>query len=416
MKTTLQTRTAGTAQGLALVTAPLFSMLGAVLIAPLLATMFAEFKDTPYANVIVPLLLTAPALFLALMSPLTGILGDKIGARKVLLCSLAVYGFAGMAPLFLDSLYSILASRLLLGIAEAGLVTASMSLLSNYFQGDKRQKWIAYQMVVLPWAGAIIMGLAGVLADIEWRLAFSMYSLSFLTLFFGLFVLYDPKPEDEISAPVTPTEIEDTPTTQPLTWKLMLHFAVIAVPGSIAFYTAPTQLAFLLDAHGFSNPSTSANITAIGLVISAAGALVTRKLTHIPAGKVLTLGFSLMGIGLILMAQGGNVPTIATGLVLQQVGGGAMLVTAMTYLLSFASVTERGKFSGFWWFTYTLAQFFTPLVLSGLQAITGSRITAITVIGAAIVVYCTWLLSNKSMLRAVVPGANGSPKQSTTAT
>lgn len=399
-------RTAGTPQGLVLVTAPLFGMLGAVLIAPLLATIYAEYEQTPYANIIVPLLLTAPALFIALLSPLAGVLGDKIGSRKVLLWSLAVYGFAGMAPVFLDSLYAILASRLLLGIAEAGLVTASMALLSNYFSGDKRQQWIAYQMVILPWAGAIIIGVAGIVADIDWRLTFVMYSLSFIAFTAGLFLLFDPQQPTENTADAALATTPSTQTAKPLTWKLMLHISAIAIPGSVAFYTAPTQLAFLLDAQGFSNPSTSANVTAIGLIISALGALSTRKLTNVSVGKVLSMGFMLMGVGLILMSQGNNVPTIATGLALQQIGGGAMLVTAMTYVLSLATPQERGKFSGFWWFIYTISQFFTPLLLSVLLAITADRATAITIAGSLFIVLCAWLLTNKAMQRAVVPKPN----------
>jgi hypothetical protein len=39
----------------------------------------------------------------------------------VLLYSLSLYGFAGMAPMALESLGAIFASRFLVGVAEAGM-------------------------------------------------------------------------------------------------------------------------------------------------------------------------------------------------------------------------------------------------------------------------------------------------------
>jgi MFS family permease len=103
----------GARQALVLISAPLFAMLGALLVAPLLSTIEASYRGTPHADVLVPMLLTAPALFLALLSPVAGLVGERLGPRRLLLWSLGVYGLLGMAPIFLKSLYAILASRLL---------------------------------------------------------------------------------------------------------------------------------------------------------------------------------------------------------------------------------------------------------------------------------------------------------------
>ncbi|MDA8348488.1 MAG: MFS transporter, partial [Pseudomonadota bacterium] len=82
-----------------------------MLMAPLLPTMLASFHAAPYAQVLVPLLLTAPALLLALFAPFAGLVAGRVGTRRLLLVSLSLYGIAGTAPMYLRTLETILSSR-----------------------------------------------------------------------------------------------------------------------------------------------------------------------------------------------------------------------------------------------------------------------------------------------------------------
>jgi MFS family permease len=392
-------RVAGAPQGIILILVPLFAMLGAVLMAPILATMQAYFKDTPHADVLVPMLLTTPALCLALLSPFAGMLGDRIGARPIALWSLGLYAIAGTSPMYLPSLYWIFASRLLVGVAEAGLVASSMVLLSAYFNGDERQKWIAYQNAALPWIAALLIGITGRLGNLSWRVTFAMYALSLLVLIAAIRYLFEPSQSIGRAAEQA---AERASGLRLPPWRPLLRIIAIAVPGSIAFYAAPIELAFLLELQGQTAPSTSANVTAVCLVIGPFGALLSRKLTHLSVGKVLAIAMSTMGVGLIVMAVSRNVPSLAVGMVIQQMGGGLMLVTGMTYVLSLAKPHERGLYSGAWWFFYMLSQFVTPVVMSALLALTGTRTSSVIVAGVLILATCVWLLFAGALRRAVV--------------
>lgn len=397
-------RKPGALQGLVLITAQLFSMLGAVLIAPMLSTMMKEFQATPGAEVLVPMLLTAPSLLLAFFSPVAGILGGRIGHRNLFLSALLIYGLTGMAPLFLTSLYGILASRLLLGAAEAALVTTAMVLLGAYFAGDERQKWVSYHMVVTPWAGAIIVAASGALGSLNWRYIFAMYGISLIVFLVALFAIREPKsdaaamPEAE-GAPVN-LPAGDVPV--PFAWRSLVHLGFIAVPGSVAFYIAPTQLSFLLDAVGASSPQVSATATAIALAVAPVGAFLTRRLRFLTAGRVLGLGFVAMAIGLLAMALGKSSAFITAGFVLQQIGGGIMIVTAISYVLAISSAEDRGKFSGYWWFIYTLAQFFAPPILVGLQRLLGGTTPAVVASALLLLVYSSWVFSSRLLARNIV--------------
>lgn len=391
-------RSAGNAQGILLILVPLFAMLGAVLMAPVLATLQAHFRDVAHADVLVPMLLTAPALCLAVLSPLAGMLGDRIGPRRVLLWALALYAIAGTAPMYLQSLHLIFASRLLVGVAEAGLVTTSTALLSIYFTGDGRQKWITYQNTALPWIAAAIIGVTGALGNLNWRVTFGVYALSLPVLLLATRYLFEPEVRGE---PQTGLRLPP--------WRPLLRIIAIAVPGSVAFYVAPVELAFLLQSQGEVAPSTGANVTALCLILGPLGALLSRKLTHFSVGRVLAAAMAIMGAGLIVMALGRNVATVAAGMVVQQMGGGLMLVTALTYVLSLAKPEERGLYSGAWWLFYMLAQFMTPLLMSALLHVTGERASSVIMAGVLVVSTCVWLLFARALRRAVVVAdtANG---------
>ncbi len=384
-------RSPGTAQGLVLVIVPLFSMLGAVLIAPLLPSIQATFHDTPYVDVLVPLLLTTPALCLALLSPVAGALSGRIGPLRMLIGSLVLYAAAGTAPMYLASLEAIFVSRLLVGVAEAAMVTAGTTLLSHYFSGDDRQKWFAYQSATLPLLGAALIWATGMLGNLSWRATFIMYASSLLTALAAAYYLF------EVPRATTSSRLSRFPPLRPL-----LLIMGIAIPGSIAFYVAPVELAYLLQQRGFTQPSTAASITALGLILSPGGALISRKLTRLSVGVVLSIAMGAMGLGLIGMALSTHLAMMAACMALQQMGGGLMVVTGLTYTTSLAQPHERGVYSGAWWFVYMLAQFSTPLLMSALTELAGGRIAAVIAAGIVIAGTCAWLLAARALRRAVV--------------
>ena len=77
----------------------------------------------------------APVLAAALTAPLAGLLIDHRGRRAVLMVGLVLYALAGTVGPYLDGLAAVFASRLLLGVGVAGILTGQGALIGDYFAG-----------------------------------------------------------------------------------------------------------------------------------------------------------------------------------------------------------------------------------------------------------------------------------------
>jgi MFS family permease len=69
--------------------------------------------------------------------------------------------------------------RILLGIAEAFILTIGNALLADYFPEEERPKWLSIQGMVGPFLAALIMFGSGFLAAKGWQYPFIVYALAF---------------------------------------------------------------------------------------------------------------------------------------------------------------------------------------------------------------------------------------------
>src|SRR5438094_701209 len=88
-------RRAGPAQGVVVVAAAFLPILAIVALSPAVPTLMQRFADVPGATTLVPLIVTAPGLMIALFAPLMGWIADRYGRRKLLLIATSLYGVFG---------------------------------------------------------------------------------------------------------------------------------------------------------------------------------------------------------------------------------------------------------------------------------------------------------------------------------
>jgi MFS transporter, DHA2 family, multidrug resistance protein len=83
-----------------------------------------------------------------------GVLGDRVGRRRVLLVGFTFFGLASLASAYSHSPGQLIGARALMGLGAAAVMPATLAIISNVFDPKERAKAIGI------WAGAVGMGIA----------------------------------------------------------------------------------------------------------------------------------------------------------------------------------------------------------------------------------------------------------------
>ena len=388
VKPDLQTRIPGTLQGVLLLLPITMAVMGLVVLTPVLPRMQAEFSAVPGVEFLIPLALTAPALFLALLSPVAGFICDFSGRRRSLIVALILYAIVGVLPMALTSLTAIIIARMLLGCIEAVIVTASTTLIGDYFSGKEREKWLAYQTALASASAVVLFAIGGALGTISWRAPFAVYAISLLLAAGLLLWTWEP------AAPTSTTRIE---TRFP--WSTVLPTSAIAVFGGIMFYTLQIQLSYLLtDTFGVQSPGTIGALIAIGSLSVPLGAFTFRRAARLPVSLQLLLAFALIGISFVLMSRAQSVPVLMVWVVVNQFGCGMLLPTLVVWIMGKLPFEIRGRGTGIFMMSWWIGQFLSPQVAAVMGQQIGGLAPTLAVFG--------WLcmaaavLASLSLLRA----------------
>ena len=132
----------------------------------------------------VALLSTAFALPFALIQPVLGVIGDLMGKTKLMKICLSILVAATLACAFAPNFESLLAARILCGLAAGGIFPVSLAVAGDLVPVAQRQVAIG-RLLTAAMVGNLLGGsLAGVVGDlIGWR------SVFFTTTVIGLAVL-----------------------------------------------------------------------------------------------------------------------------------------------------------------------------------------------------------------------------------
>jgi MFS family permease len=175
-----------------LLTSTLTVMSGAT-IAPSLPAMQEYFADVPNSALLVRLVLTIPALFIAIGGLFAGQLVDRLGRKPLLIGSALLYGIAGSSGFLLNSLGAILVGRALLGLSVAGIMTGVTTLIADYYTGQTRANFMGLQAAFMGLGGVVFLSVGGFIADLNWRFPFLIYLSAWAILIAIALTIYEPE-------------------------------------------------------------------------------------------------------------------------------------------------------------------------------------------------------------------------------
>ncbi|NMN05238.1 MULTISPECIES: MFS transporter [unclassified Novosphingobium] len=359
-----QNRNPGVMTGIALLLPITLSTMAIVLLAPVLPGILAEFSGVPGHEYWVPMILTIPALCIALFSTLAGLLGDVFGRRRLLVASFVIYAIVGVAPVFLRDLGAILVSRIGVGIAEALIMVLSTTMIGDYFHGAARDKWLAAQTAFASVSALLFFNIGGQLGNFGWRTPFWVYLSALLMLALVLCFTWEPKDAAAQDGGAAAAGQAPARGWAGFPWARMLLILAITVYGAIFFYTVQIQASAGLAVLGVTNPARAGFLTSIASIGVPLGTFIYSRIGRWPVQRLLVIEFGFLAVGFLLMGRAETTGAFVVGCFINQLGAGLLLPTLLVWAMSLLAFEVRGRGAGMWQSAFALGQFLSPVVVT----------------------------------------------------
>ncbi len=372
---------------LTLLLASSLTVMSGATVSPSLPAMKQQFEsaisDPDLRTTLVKLVITLPALFIVIGSPIAGIIVDRFGRKPLLLITAILYGFAGSSGLYLESLPAILVGRAVLGLAVAGVMVSATTLIADYYSGPARAAFMGLQAGFMGLGGVVFLTIGGALAQQNWHYPFGIYLFAWLIV--PLIILFILEPNRGEAA--RPASAEMEPEDRALPVGVMAIVYGMTTLSQIAFYLIPVQLPFYLDALVRATPSQSGLAIALCTLFSAIASVTYGKLkqrmefvTFLPAI------FGFMGIGYLLIGQSSTWLQVLTGLGIAGMGLGLLMPNMSVWLSAAVPDALRGRALGGLSTSMFLGQFLSPIVTQPLTKSVGLGGTYALVGGGLVIV------------------------------
>lgn len=297
------------------------------------------------------------AIFLwiyAFMSPLSGIIADRLNRKWLIVGSLftwsAVTLLMGYATTF-DQLYAL---RAVMGISEAFYIPAGLSLIADYHQGKTRSLAVGFHTTGI-YLGQALGGFGAVVASsFSWQTTFHTFGLIgiaycvVLILFLKEHKAYTVQPEEkksikkEFSAMFKGLGILFGNISF---WVILFYFSAPSLPGWATKNWLPTlfssSLKIDMEHAGPMATITIAMASLIGVLVG--GYLSDKWVQKTLKGRIYTgvIGLALTLPALLLLAFGNSLMVIVAGAIIFGFGFGMFDVNNMPILCQFVSPRYR---------------------------------------------------------------------------
>lgn len=357
-----------------LAAATLVVMAGAV-ISPVLTLIQDEFGLSPGRA---GLIITTHSLLIAATAPLVGALIDRMGTKRVLLAGLAAYGVFGGAGALATSYPLLLASRVLFGVAAAGVMNGLTVSLLNLWQGRARDTVMGYQATAISAGGVLWPIIGGILGGIGWREPFAVYLIALPIAVAAVWLVPDSRPGSRPAS--TGTSAGSTPTgelwmrdllgrTPVLLWLYGLVFIVQLLLYSIIVFV-PQRL----DELGVTQPLIiSVYIAVINVAAGLIGLVYGRIRSRLSYRRIFLTGTALPVAAFAVLFLATQPWMLLVGTPLFGLGMALALAAIPVRIGETVPQQARGRAISYMSSMLLLGQFASPVLLGPLSAPFGNR-------------------------------------------
>lgn len=363
---------ASTTQGIVLMLAAVLPVMAVVSLVPVLPMLLQEFAAVEGSEFLVPIAITVPALCVAIFSPLAGWASDRIGRKNLLLVAFILYAAIGVLPLILSDIRHIIASRVLLGVSEATIMTVATALIGDYFHGERREKWVAIQVGVASISAILLIAIGGILGEtLGSRGPFLLYLLALPIALVSAFVLFEPAVHEDTHY----IDLGGFPFRQ------VIPLVAITLGVSLLFYTIVVKLGPILMLTAVVTPAIIGAAGAAANMGHVGGAILFGRFKSASGPSLLTAGLALAASGYFGLSVSGSLYASVASAVCASLGVGIMLPTLLSWTMRILPPVFRGRGTGIWTGTFFLGQFLAPVIAVSLEVALGGLGNLLAVYG-----------------------------------
>lgn len=378
-------RRAGFLQGIMLLLPITMAVMGVSVLMPVVHLLLEHFKDVPnYEYLVMGGVVTMPSIWVLLLSPAAGWMADRFGRRRMLILSMVAYSFAGVAPVFLSNLYAIIVSRVGVGICEAVVMTVSTTMISDYFRGRARERWLASQTAVASVSALGIIYLGGQLgAAYGWRGPFYLYLYSWVLVLGVALFIWEPTAQGKAGQGknMAAATQRDCGEYREFPWWRLIGICAVTLLGSVSFYTVITKNAEALVALGVSDPARIGTLSVIATIGVPLGTFIYWGLSRLPIPWLLCVDFALIGLGFVWMGRATDPTFYEWGSFINQVGCGLVLPSLLVWATRGLAFNIRGRGTGMWNAAFAIGQFLSGMIITALSKPLGGLLPTLSLMG-----------------------------------
>jgi MFS family permease len=325
-------------------------------------------------DLVAQMIVTVPSVGIILGGPLCGWLIDRSGAKTFMLAALAVFGVAGSAGLYLDDASTLMASRFVLGLSTAGIVTAMITMIGEHYTPEQRARVLGYQSGSGAFMGVLTIEAAGRLGDLGWRTPFALYLFAFVMLVLGLFYLPPSVRRVHAAAKAAPADYRGLVRLWPV--------YLMIIPMFIAVYMPNIQVSFLLRDDNIVRPLTQSHVIETGAFTVAVSAFCFGMIRRRFSGaQTLLACFVFQGAGIIVMGLSHTALGIALGCGVLGIGTGIANPLISDMIVSRSTPEMRSRAIGASYTARYSGDFLNPLIMHPLSLALGLHMAFVAVGG-----------------------------------
>ncbi|WP_346861839.1 MFS transporter [uncultured Draconibacterium sp.] len=293
----------------------------------------------------------------AFMSPVAGLIADRINRKWLIVGSLAVWSGVTLSMGYSNNFHVLYVLRALMGISEALYIPAALALIADYHKEGTRSLAIGIHMTGLYFGQAIGGFGATVAHEFSWQTTFHSFGLIGIGYSIVLIFFLREKKDRFVSKQFQQKAITKISGLSSVSnsigmllgtisfWVILFYFAAPSFPGWATKNWLPTLFAESLGMEmSKAGPMATITIAAssfIGVIFG--GILADRWILKNLRGRIYTgaIGLSLLIPALILLGFGQDFIGILGGGILFGIGYGMFDANNMPILCQFVSPRHR---------------------------------------------------------------------------